>query len=415
MSLSLFLAKRIYKDPQNKEQASRPAIRIATIGVAIGIIVMLLSTCIILGFKQTIKDKVVGFGGHIQVANFLTQQTTDSYPIIVNDSIKRVIKKIDGVQHVSTFALKQGILKTNTDFLGISFKGVTKDFDNSFITQHLISGKFPLFGTPESKKSIVISATIANKLNLKEGDKVFAYFIDDNDVRIRTFRVVGIYETNLSLFDNVTCFIDLQNVIKLNNWTNNQATGMEVTINNFDRLNEVSAQFINKINRTVDAEGNTYSSQTIKELVPQIFSWLNLLDINVWIILSLMILVASVTMVSGLLIIILERTNMIGLLKALGAKNKVIRSTFLYFAFFIIIRGMIIGNSIAFLLLLIQKYMGVVKLDANTYYVSVVPVQLNIPIIVLINLATVIISILVLIIPSYLIAHIHPSKSIKYE
>lgn len=415
MSLSLFLAKRIYKDPQNKEQASRPAIRIATIGVAIGIIVMLLSTCIILGFKQTIKDKVVGFGGHIQVANFLTHQTTDSYPIIVNDSIKSVIKKIDGVQHVSTFALKQGILKTNTDFLGISFKGVTKDFDNSFITQHLISGKFPLFGTPESKKSIVISATIANKLNLKEGDKVFAYFIDDNDVRIRTFRVVGIYETNLSLFDNVTCFIDLQNIIKLNNWTNNQATGMEVTINNFDRLNEVSAQFINKINRTVDAEGNTYSSQTIKELVPQIFSWLNLLDINVWIILSLMILVASVTMVSGLLIIILERTNMIGLLKALGAKNKVIRSTFLYFAFFIIVRGMIIGNSIAFLLLLIQKYMGVVKLDANIYYVSVVPVQLNIPIIVLINLATVIISILVLIIPSYLIAHIHPSKSIKYE
>lgn len=415
MSLSLFLAKRIYKDPQNKEQASRPAIRIATIGVAIGIIVMLLSTCIILGFKQTIKDKVVGFGGHIQVANFLTHQTTDSYPIIVNDSIKRVIKKIDGVQHVSTFALKQGILKTNTDFLGISFKGVTKDFDNSFITQHLISGKFPLFGTPKSKKSIVISATIANKLNLKEGDKVFAYFIDDNDVRIRTFRVAGIYETNLSLFDNVTCFIDLQNVIKLNNWNNNQATGMEVTINNFDRLNEVSAQFVNKINRTVDAEGNTYSSQTIKELVPQIFSWLNLLDINVWIILSLMILVASVTMVSGLLIIILERTNMIGLLKALGAKNKVIRSTFLYFAFFIIVRGMIIGNSIAFLLLLIQKYMGVVKLDANTYYVSVVPVQLNIPIIVLINLATVIISILVLIIPSYLIAHIHPSKSIKYE
>ena len=415
MSLSLFLAKRIYKDPQNKEQASRPAIRIATIGVAIGIIVMLLSTCIILGFKQTIKDKVVGFGGHIQVANFLTHQTTDSYPIIVNDSIKRVIKKIDGVQHVSTFALKQGILKTNTDFLGISFKGVTKDFDNSFITQHLISGKFPLFGIPESKKSIVISATIANKLNLKEGDKVFAYFIDDNDVRIRTFRVAGIYETNLSLFDNVTCFIDLQNVIKLNNWNNNQATGMEVTINNFDKLNEVSAQFVNKINRTVDAEGNTYSSQTIKELVPQIFSWLNLLDINVWIILSLMILVASVTMVSGLLIIILERTNMIGLLKALGAKNKVIRSTFLYFAFFIIVRGMIIGNSIAFLLLLIQKYMGVVKLDANIYYVSVVPVQLNIPIIVLINLATVIISILVLIIPSYLIAHIHPSKSIKYE
>ncbi len=415
MSLAFFLAKRIYKDPQNKEQASRPAIRIATIGVAIGIIVMLLSTCIILGFKQTIKNKVVGFGGHIQVANFLTHQTTESYPIIVNDSIKRVIKNIDGVQHVSTFALKQGILKTNTDFLGISFKGVTKDFDSSFITQHLISGKFPLFGNPESKKSIVISATIANKLNLKEGDKVFAYFIDENDVRIRTFRVAGIYETNLSLFDNVTCFIDLQNIIKLNNWNNNQATGMEVTINNFDRLNEVSVQFVNKINRTVDAEGNTYSSQTIKELVPQIFSWLDLLDINVWIILSLMILVASVTMVSGLLIIILERTNMIGLLKALGAKNTVIRSTFLYFAFFIIVRGIIIGNSIAFFLLLMQKYMGIVKLDANTYYVSVVPVQLNLPVIALINLATVIISILVLIIPSYLIAHIHPSKSIKYE
>ena len=415
MNLPLFLAKRIYADGDRKRRVSRPAITIATAGVAIGLIVMLISVSVVLGFKQTIKDKVIGFGGHIQIANFITLQTSESYPIAINDSIMKVVRSTKGVRHAQRFGMKEGILKTNNDFLGVSFKGVAQDFDTTFIACHLVSGSMPAFSADKNSASILISQSIADRLKVHAGEKIFAYFIDNSGVRVRPFTIAGIYRTNLAQFDKIICFTDLYNIAKLSGWQPDQATGIEVTVNDFEKVDDTQQIFVHKINRTTDKYGNTYAAKTIKDLTPQIFSWLDLLDINVWIILSLMLLVASVTMISGLLIIILERTNMIGLLKAMGARNVVIRRTFLWFAVFIIGRGMFIGNIVAFALLLLQRYTGIVKLNPATYYVSTVPVELNFPLIVALNIATFIVSVLVLILPSYLISHIHPAKSMKYE
>lgn len=415
MNFPLFIAKRIYTDNKSKRQVSKPVIRIATLGVAIGLAVMIISVCVVLGFKHTIRDKVVGFGSHIQVADFLTLQSSEQYPIQMNDSMMKVLSEIEGINHVQRYAFKQGILKTDNDFLGVVFKGVGPEFDSTFIHQNMIEGYIPSFSDKNSGNKLVISKTIANQLKLKIDQKIFCYFIDYQGVRARRYTIAGIYETNLSQYDKVICITDLYSVVKLNGWEADQASGAELTVHDFNRINEVEDRIISQVNRTVDKYGETYSSQTIKEQNPAIFSWLDLLDMNVWIILALMTAVAGVTMISGLLIIILERTNMIGVLKAMGARNKTIRQTFLWFAAFIIGRGLLWGNVLGLGLLLLQKYTSIIKLDPSTYYVSTVPVEINIPLIVLINIATMIICVLVLIAPSYLISHIHPVKAIRYE
>ena len=256
---------------------------------------------------------------------------------------------------------------------------------------------------------------MADKLKLKNGERIFAYFIDDNGVRMRRFTIQGIYQTNLKKYDETMVYTDLYTAVKLNGWMDDQASGAELTVNDFEKLNETEDHIINKVNRTVDHYGETYSSATIKDLNPNIFQWLGLMDLNVWIILALMLVVAGVTMISGLLIIILERTSMIGVLKALGARNRTIRHTFLWFAVFIIGRGMLLGNIIALAILAVQRFTGLLKLDAQTYYVSTVPVEFNWLFIVALNVATLLISVFMLVAPSYLISHIHPAKSMRYE
>ena len=415
LNLPLFLARRIYKDKGDKYKVSRPAIRIATIGVAIGLAVMVVTVSVVLGFKHTIRDKVVGFGSHIQVENFLALQSTDPYPICVDDSLMRVLWSTDGVKHVERFALTQGILKTDSDFLGMTFKGVGPEYDFTFIRQNLVAGDIPEFSDQSSHYKLLVSQMTADKLKLAVGDKVYAYFISNNDVRARRFTVSGIYQTNLTLFDQSLCFTDLYTAVRLNNWLDGQCTGAEITVADFGRLEETAANVVERVNRTPDKYGDILTSQTIDEAYPQIFSWLDLLDINVWIILALMVCVAGFTMISGLLIIILERTQMIGTLKALGARNSTVRHTFLWFAAFIIGRGLLFGNFIGIGIVLVQEYTGVVSLDPTSYYVSTAPMELNVPFIVLLNVATLLISLFVLIAPSYLISHIHPAKSMRYE
>lgn len=415
LNLPLFLARRIYKDKGDKYKVSRPAIRIATIGVAIGLAVMVVTMSVVLGFKHTIRDKVVGFGSHIQVENFLALQSTDPYPICVDDSLMRVLRSTDGVKHVERFALTQGILKTDSDFLGMTFKGVGPEYDFTFIRQNLVAGDIPEFSDQSSHYKLLVSQMTADKLKLAVGDKVYAYFISNNDVRARRFTVSGIYQTNLTLFDQSLCFTDLYTAVRLNNWLDGQCTGAEITVADFGRLEETAANVVERVNRTPDKYGDILTSQTIDEAYPQIFSWLDLLDINVWIILALMVCVAGFTMISGLLIIILERTQMIGTLKALGARNSTVRHTFLWFAAFIIGRGLLFGNIIGIGIVLLQEYTGVVSLDPTSYYVSTAPMELNVPFIVLLNVATLLISLFVLIAPSYLISHIHPAKSMRYE
>lgn len=415
MNVPYFLARRIYADNDNQKKVSRPAVRIAIIGVAVGLAVMIVSVCVVLGFKHAIRDKVVGFGSHIQVAEFsMLQQGTDS-PIEVDDSVMNVLQHIEGVKHVQRFAMKQGILKTDTDFLGVAFKGVGPEFDSTFIHQHLLEGVVPKFSDKSSGNKILVSKVMADKLKLTCGSRIFAYFIDDSGVRTRRFTIAGIYQTNLTQYDNVMCYVDLYTAVKLNGWQEDMASGAELQVDHFDKLDEVENRVVKLVNRTTDKYGNTYSSKTIKELSPQIFSWLDLLDLNVWIILIIMMAVAAVTMISGLLIIILERTQMIGLMKALGARNPMVRHTFMWFAAFIIGRGLLWGNMIALALVALQYLTGIVKLDPATYYVSSVPVEVNVLFVVLLNIGTLLISLLVLIGPSFLISHIHPAKTMTYE
>lgn len=415
MHFPLFIAKRLYSEQGDKRKVSRPAIHIATAGVAIGLAVMIISVCVVLGFKHTIRDKVIGFGSHIQVADFLTLQQMEQYPIVIDDSMIDVLKHIPDVAHVQRFAMKEGILKTDSDFLGVAFKGVGPEFDSTFIHNNMVEGSIPPFSDSVSHKKILVSQLMADKLHLKSGQRIFAYFFDNNGVRTRRFTIAGIYQTNLKKYDETIVFTDLYTAVKLNGWESDQASGAELSVNNFDNLDMVESRVISKVKGTVDHYGETYSSATIKELNPQIFQWLDLMDLNVWIILALMLIVAGVTMISGLLIIILERTSMIGILKALGARNKTIRHTFMWFAVFIIGKGMLIGNVLSLGLLTLQQAFGIIKLDAQTYYVSTVPVEINALYIVALNVATLLISVFMLVAPSYLISHIHPAKSMRYE
>ena len=417
MNFPLFIARRIYSDHIGDQQkVSKPAIRIAVAGVAIGLAVMIISVCVVLGFKHTIRDKVVGFGSHIQVANFYTLQSSAiDQPVAIGDSMMNVLKRTDGVKHVQRFAMKQGILKTDNDFLGVMFKGVGPEFDSTFIHKSMVEGSIPHFSDQQSTNRILISKDMASKLRVKAGNRIFAYFIGEGGVRTRRFTISGVYQTNLAQYDKTTCFCDLYTARKLNAWTDDMVTGAELTVNDFKQLGTTANDIINRVNRTQDQYGNTFSSKTIRELSPQIFSWLDLLDLNVWIILAIMTAVAVVTMISGLLIIILERTTMIGVLKALGARNSTVRHTFLWFAAFIIGKGLLIGDALALALILLQKFTGFAKLDPQTYYVDVVPVELDWTLIVALNIATMLIALFVLIAPSYLVSHIHPAKSMRYE
>ena len=415
MNFPLFIARKINGNEDKGRKVSKPAIRIATLGVAIGLAVMIVSVCVVLGFKHTIRDKVVGFGSHITVANFNSFQRSENYPIVVNDSLKRALMQMQGVRHVQRYAYTQGILKTDDDFLGVMLKGVGSDFDSTFIHQNMVAGSIPAFSDVKSQQKILLSKAIAEKLDLKVGDRIYAYFVNEQGVRTRRFTISGIYETNLKQFDSQICFTDLYTTNKLNGWQPEQCSGAEVQVNDFEQLDAVALNILNKVKGKTDRYDDSYSTATIMEQNPQIFSWLDLMDLNVWIILALMVSVAGVTMISGLLIIILERTQMIGIMKAMGTKNAQIRHIFLWFATFIIGKGLLWGNLVGLGLVFLQKYTGLVTLDPKTYYVSTVPVELNVLLILALNLATLLICVFVLIAPSYLISHIHPAKTMHYE
>ena len=411
MNFPLFIAKRIFSDKGDRRKVSRPAIRIATVGVAIGLAVMIITVSVVLGFKHTVRDKVVGFGSHIQVYNL----QGNIMPISINDSTLTAYETVDGVEHAERFALTQGILKTDNDFLGVMFKGIGPEYDTHFLEDCLIEGELPDFSDTKTKYPLVVSKTMADKLRIHAGDRLFAYFIGDDDVRTRRFTVSAIYQTNMKRFDDMVCLTDLCVTQRLNGWDSLQCTGAEVLVNDFDRLRETNRNLLDILRDNDKRDDEAAVSYTITDIYPQVFSWLELLDINVWIILGLMIAVAGFTMISGLLIIILERTQMIGLLKALGARNSTIRHTFLWFAAFIIGRGLLWGNIMGLGIVLIQKYTGVVKLDAQTYYVNEAPMELNLLLIALLNVVTLLVSVFVLVAPSYLVSHIHPARSMHYE
>ncbi|MDE6647245.1 MAG: ABC transporter permease [Prevotella sp.] len=415
MNLPLFIARRIYTSDGQRREVSLPAIRIATAGVAIGLAVMLITVSVVFGFKHTIRDKVIGFGSHISIQSFMAQQTASPVPICISDTLMRQLKALPEVRHVQQYTMTQGILKTDDDFLGVAFKGIGRDYDVSFLSQYIVEGELPHFSDDKTSYQLLVSRMMADKLSLHVGDRVYAYFVGNDDVRARKFTIKGIYQTNMTQFDQTLCCTDYRIPIRLNGWEQDQCSGAEILVKDFDRLDETAQQVMRLVNHDSDRYGETFTSQTIHEAYPQIFSWLELLDINVWIILVLMVCVAGFTMVSGLLIIILERTQMIGLLKALGARNATIRHTFLWFAAFIISQGLLLGDVLGIGLILLQQQTGFISLDPANYYVDTAPMELNVPVIVALNVATLLISIFVLIAPSFLISHIHPAKAMHFE
>ena len=415
MNFPLFLARRIYGTEGDTNRVSRPAIRIATLGVAIGLAVMIVTVCVVTGFKHTVRDKVAGFGSHIQVQNILSYTTGSDIPICIDDSMLTVMNGIEGVRHAERYANVQGILKTDSDFIGTVLKGIGPEYDLTFLQECLVEGELPVFCDTATQYPLVVSKTMADKLHLAVGNRIFAYFINGDDVRARRFNICAIYQTNMKRFDDVFCLTDLYAVNKLNGWFPGQCSGAELLVDDYDQLLPTSRNVIKTVNHTLDRYHHSFTTRNIREIYPQVFSWLQLLDIDVWIILGLMIAVAGFTMISGLLIIILERTQMIGILKALGARNATIRHTFLWFSVFIIGRGLLWGNIIGVGIVLLQKYTGLVRLDPQTYYVSEAPKEVSIPFILLLNAATLLISIFVLIAPSYLVSRIHPARSMRYE
>ncbi len=414
MNLSWFLAHRLYSHGGDVKRVSKPAIRIATIGVALGVAVMIVSLCVVLGFKREVQRKVMGMGGHIQVLNYNYMIDHEQHPIVIDDSLTGELLALDGVRHIQRFCCQPGMLKTDEAFQGVVLKGIGQDYDYSFLKDNLQDGELPQFTDSVASNSIVISRLLAKQLKLNVGDKVYTYFFDGN-IRARRFTVSAVYSTNMAEFDKQLIFTDIYTTHKLTGYETDQFSGAELEVNNLDDLYLVGFDVANTVNHRQDRYGNHYTSPTIRELYPGVFSWLSLLDTNVVVILCLMIAVAAFTMISGLLIIILERTQFIGIMKALGATNGRLRHIFLYFASLIVFKGVVIGNLLGLGLVALQITTGIISLDAETYYVDVVPLEVNWLYVALVNVGTLLVSVFVLVLPSYVVCRIHPAQSIRFE
>ena len=414
MNVAWYMARRLYSHGGDVKRVSRPAIRIATVGVSLGVAVMVISVCIVLGFKREVQQKVMGMGGHVQVLNYDHQVDLEPHPIVLDDDVMAQLRETQGVAHVQRFCNQPGMLKTEESFQGVILKGIGEEYDLAFLRQHLVEGEVPVFSDTVSSQRILLSQTLSRQLRLKVGDKVYAYFFD-NGVRTRRFTVSGIYSTHMGEFDKTLIFTDLHTTRRLAGYADDQYSGAEITVMDLEKLDQVAFGVASRVNRLTDHYGQNYTSPTIRELYPGIFGWLTLLDTNIWVILCLMISVAAFTMISGLLIIILERTQFIGVMKALGASNARLRHLFLYFASLIILKGVLAGNLIGLALVFLQQYAGVLRLDADTYYVDVVPVVINWLFVILINVGTLLVSFLVLLVPSCLVSRIHPARSIRFE
>ena len=415
MNWKLFVARRIFRSKEGGKEISKPAVRIATAGIAIGLAVMIVAVAVVIGFKHQVRDKVTGLSLDLLITNFDQQKSYETVPIEASDSLLQILCGVDGVKHVQRYSTKPGMIMTDENFLGMVLKGVADEYNWNYLKAHLVEGEIPAFSDTASTNRVLVSKPIASKLHLHLGDKLYTYYIEGERVRARRLEVAGIYQTNFAMFDDMFLLTDIYTVNRLNNWKNNQVSGVELEVSDYDQLKEIKETIRAHVDMKTDRFGHTYYTKTVEEAYPQIFAWLDLLDMNVWVILILMTGVAGFTMISGLLIIILERTNMIGVLKALGAGNLVIREIFLSLSVFLIGRGMLWGNAIGLLFIIVQSQFRLFKLDPATYYIDSVPVEFNWWLWILLNLCTLLVSVLMLVGPSYLIAHIHPAKSIRFE
>lgn len=424
-NLSWFLALRFFKnqrrnndDNGGKEgrKASPPALRIAMVGIAIGLAVMIVSICVVKGFQSEVSSKLSGFTSHIEVIDLNSLGSPETYPLAFDDKVMAEVKAAPGVKQVQRFSQKMGIFKTENDFAGIALKGVGEDYDLDFLKRYIVKGRMPQFSSKRSSNEIVISQTLADKLGLNVGDKVYSYYFA-NTIKQRRFKVVGIYNTYMKQFDNTFVWTDLHTVNQLNRWNSDQCSGLEVRLLSFDYLPTAQHYIVQKVGGKHDRYNKSYSVLGIRENpnTASVLSWLELLDLNVMVILIIMICVSGFTMISGLLILILERTTTIGVLKALGATNSRIRHTFLCYAALIVSRGMLWGNVIGLGIVYVQKLFHIVTLDPEVYYIGYAPIEVNWTWIIGLNVATLVVTMLALVVPSFLVSRVQPAKAIQFD
>ena len=408
----LFIANRFNREERNNQQMSRPAVRIAIIGIALGLAVMLISIAVIIGFKREVRNQIIGFGSHIQVMSYNNYNSIQSEPITLTQQLDSLLKTTPNVRDIQHIATQPGIIHTEEAFQGILLKGVDSTYNWDFFSQNLIEGTTLCDST---KNGTIISSAIAHTMNLNIGDSYTVYFASNNGLRARKFTVVGIYQTTFADYDKLYILTDISHIQRLNQWADNQFSTLEILVNDYSRLNQTSADLFNKIIIYSHNTDILYRVETIETLTPQIFDWLAMLDMNAIVIIILMLAVSGFCVISGLLILILERSATIGLLKSLGANNWTIRKIFLIQSAYLISRGMLWGNIIGLAIIAIQHFTHAIPLDPTSYYVDYVPVQLSLSGWLLINIGLAIASILMLVGPSYFVTRISPAEAMRKE
>jgi lipoprotein-releasing system permease protein len=414
MNLPYFIANRLIKGRAEGSSFSRPINVIAVIGIAMGLAVMILAVSILAGFKTQVREKVVGFGANIQIVNFDSNLSFETAPITEGQDFIPKIKQIPGIRHVQVFATKAGIIKTNDEIQGVVLKGIGSDFDWSYFSSNMVDGNVFTVNDTSLTNNVIISKKIAGMLKLRKGDSFVMHFVQDPP-RMRKFTISGIYETSFEQFDEMYVFCDIGHIKRLNGWKEDQVSGFEIFIKDFDKLDDMTSAVRDAVGYKILENEEKFKVTNIRIKYPQIFDWLNFQDINVMIIIFLMLIVAGFNMISGLLILILEKTNMIGVLKALGSNDVTIRRIFLYQAAWLIGKGLFWGNLIGIGLAFLQLKTGLVSLDPTSYYIKTVPVNLQLTHILLLNAGTMVAILIMLLVPSNLISRITPVKAIKYD
>lgn len=415
MKFALYIARRYSKDTrENRDLLSKPMMRIATFGVMLGMIVMIASVAIITGFKKQIREKVTGFSSHIQLVNRDMNRSYENAPVDNNWKSLNEIPNYEGVKSIHPFITKPGVIKKQDEIEAIVLKGIDSSYDWTFFEKYLIGGQRLFFKPDEKNNGIILSSYIARRLQLKTGDKVNMFFMQ-KPVRLRRFVLKGIYKTNLKTYDELYALVDMRHLQKLNGWDANQYSGYEIKVNNFDKVLQVEQKISDRVALELNEDHESLRSISTLDMAPQIYDWLRLQNMNVWVILILITLVAGINMITGLLINILEKTNQIGLFKALGAADRQIFHIFLFNAGRIIGKGIIWGNIIGLALCFLQHQFGIIELDPDNYYLSKVPINFNWFYIVVLNIGAFLVNLAMMILPGMLIARIHPANAIRFD
>ncbi len=413
MILEKYIAKKINTEGNHKK--STPAVKIATVGVALGIATMILALAIVIGFKNSVAEKAIGFASHVRITGITDELLTNTTPISVDSSICNMLKASPKVLSIGKSAEQSAVFKTDSDFSGVILKGIDANYDNSFFKNSLVEGELPLLTDSTASNQILLSENIATKLQLGVGESILCYFIDSDKVKVRKFNISGIYNTNFIEYDSFYALCDLKVLQSVNKWEDDQYTSLEIKLKEFSDTDSFTHELRYSIIGNSDAYGNSYFVESALEINPQLFNWLDLLDMNVWIIIVLMSLVSGFTIISGVLIIILEKTATIGVLKSFGATDGFIRRTFIYLSSYMILKGVLWGNVLGLTLCAIQYYFGVLKLDAATYYISEVPIEINWWLLLLLNIGALLTLLLMVTIPTQIISKIKPAETIRYE